>query len=465
MSLDASLAKMAAAGLPAVACDTFAHYYRLLEAGETGLIAEAEIEPVDALPDMEELDEPAGPELLDRVVVVKLNGGLGTSMGMSGPKSLLEAKPGVTFLDLIADQVRALRRAHAAEGGGPGSGARVPLVLMSSFATRAASLAELGPGLSADLPPDFLQSREPKLLADGLTPVAWPANPELEWCPPGHGDLYTALQTSGLLERMLAQGYRYAFVSSSDNLAAVLEPRILAWMARERAPFVMEVADRTEADRKGGHVALRKGSDPPALLLREVAQTPPDDLGAFQDVSRHRYFNTNTIWLDLEALAGELARREGVLGLPLIRNVKTVDPSDPGSPAVVQIETAMGAALDVIPGARALRVPRERFTPVKTTNDLLALRSDAYHVTDDFRVVLAPERAGRPPNVDLDPEHFRLVGDFESRFAAGVPSLRAADRFVVRGDVSFGPGVVVRGDVEVDAAHGPVHLEDVELDG
>lgn len=450
MSLDVCLDKMRREGLPAVVLDTFAHYYRQLEAGETGLIAEDAIEPVASLPDAEELTEAADRELLDRAVVVKLNGGLGTSMGMSGPKSLLVAKEGRTFLDLIAGQVLALRER---------SGARVPLVLMNSFATRDASLAALDPSLAADLEPDFLQSKEPKVRADDLAPVAWPPNPALEWCPPGHGDLYTALQTSGLLERMLERGYRYAFVSSSDNLAAVLDERILAWMAAEGAPFVMEVADRTPADRKGGHVARAKSGPPSRLLLREIAQTADDDLDAFQDVERHRYFNTNTIWLDLEALAAELGRRGGVLGLPLIRNRKTVDPADKGSPEVFQIETAMGAALGVIDGARALRVPRERFTPVKTTNDLLALRSDAYALADDDRVVLA---AAQPPLVDLDDEHFKLVDDFERRVEAP-PSLREARAFAVRGDVTFGPGVVVRGEVEIDASHGPVRLEDVEL--
>jgi UTP--glucose-1-phosphate uridylyltransferase len=432
--------KMRAAGLPAVAIETFAHYYRQLEAGETGLIAEADIEPVDTLPDADDLVEEAGPELLDHAVVIKLNGGLGTSMGMSGPKSLLPAKDGMTFLEVIARQVE------------------VPLVLMNSFATRDASLAALPDGLSGRLPPDFLQNKEPKVRTDDLSPVAWPANPDLEWCPPGHGDLFTALQTSGLLQEMLAGGYRYAFVSSSDNLAAVLDPRILAWMASEGAPFVMEVADRTEADRKGGHVARAKDG---RLLLREVAQCPEDDLDAFQDVARHRYFNTNTIWLDLRAVAAELEARDGVLGLPLIRNRKTVDPSDPSSPEVFQIETAMGAALGVIEGARALRVPRSRFTPVKTTNDLLALRSDAYEIAGDGGVVL---RGDAPPFVDLDPKFFKLIGDFDARVLAP-PSLRDARRLVVRGDVSFGSGVVVRGDVEVDAAHGPVRLEDVVLEG
>jgi UTP--glucose-1-phosphate uridylyltransferase len=197
-----------------------------------------------------------------------------------------------------------------------------------------------------------------------------------------------------------------------------------------------------------------------ALLLREVAQTPEANLDAFQDTGRHRYFNTNTIWLDLAAVAAELERRGGVLGLPLIRNRKTVDPADKSSPEVFQIETAMGAALGVIDGARALRVPRSRFTPVKTTNDLLALRSDAYEVAPDAGVVLAAGRAGRPPFVDLDPEHFKLVGDFEPRFPGGPPSLRACERLIVQGDVTFGAGVVVRGDVTIEARGGPVHLAD-----
>src|SRR3954465_6645182 len=410
--LEACTRKMRDAGVADVAIDTFAELYERLAAGETGVIAESEIEPVESVPDADALPDAEADDLLDQAVVIKLNGGLGTSMGMTRAKSLLEARDGATFLDLIARQVLALRER---------SGARVPLVLMNSFATRDDSLAALErhPGLSADLPADFLQSKEPKVLVDDLMPASWPPNPELEWCPPGHGDVFVALPTSGVLGAMLDRGYRWAFVSSSDNLAAVLDPRILAWIASEEAPFLMEVADRTPADRKGGHIARRR--DGGALLLREIAQTPEEDLDAFQDTARHRYFNTNTIWFDLRAVAAELERRGGVLGLPLIRNRKTVDPSDKASPEVFQIETAMGAALGVIEGARALRVPRERFTPVKTTNDLLALRSDAYAVAADGSVVLA---ADRTPFIDLDSEHFKLVGDFEPHFPAGAPSLR-----------------------------------------
>ena len=295
---------------------------------------------------------------------------------------------------------------------------------------------------------DFLQSKVPKLTAEDLAPVSWPGDPSLEWAPPGHGDLYPSLLSSGMLDALLDGGYRYAFVANVDNLGAVLSPRILAWFAREQIPFLMEVADRTAADRKGGHLARRPDG---GLVLREIAQTPDEDTDAFQDVERHRFFNTNTLWVDLRALAGVLGERGGVLGLPMIVNRKTVDPSDKASTPVIQLETAMGAAIDVFDGARAIRVPRERFAPVKTTDDLLALRSDAYVLHDDGRIALAPRRDGAgAPLVELDAEHFKLVEDFEARFAAGPPSLVEAQRLTVRGDVAFGAGVVVRGAVTIE---------------
>ena len=296
--------------------------------------------------------------------------------------------------------------------------ARLPLVLMDSFSTREGSLAALRehPDLDVGLPLDFIQNKEPKLLVDGLTPAEWPDDPALEWCPPGHGDLYTALVTSGMLEALLERGFEYAFMANSDNLGAVLDTRILAWMRAEQVPFAMEVTDRTEADRKGGHIARRRSDG--RLVLRETAQTPEEDLKSLQDIGRHRYVNTNNLWVSLRALDEAMRSRDGVLGLPMIRNQKTVDPSDKSSPAVFQIETAMGAAIEVFEGARALRVPRTRFAPVKTTDDLLALRSDAYELTDDARVVPAGGRTDAP-FIALDPDYYKLLRDFEERFPAG----------------------------------------------
>jgi UTP--glucose-1-phosphate uridylyltransferase len=248
-------------------------------------------------------------------------------------------------------------------------------------------------------------------------------------------------------------------VANSDNLGAILEPRILAWMRAEGIPFLMEVTDRTEADRKGGHIAIRKEDG--RFVLRETAQTPEEDLDKLQDIGLHRYVNTNNLWMDLRALQAALEERDGVLGLPLIRNEKTVDPTDKSSPAVYQLECAMGAAIQVFEDSRPIRVPRTRFAPVKTTDDLLALRSDAYILEDDATVLLAPEREGRVPFVALDSDHFKLMRDFDERFPEGPPSLVECDRFVVEGDVRFGAGVVVRGDVTVrQQGDEPLTIED-----
>src|SRR3954451_13234632 len=451
--LQASIDKMRRDAVGDAAIQAFADAYERLQDGETGVVAASEIEPLDELPAADELpggDGTAG-GALEGAVVIKLNGGLGTSMGMTGPKSLVEVKDGLTFLDIIVRQVLGLRER---------TGARLPLVLMNSFSTRDASLEALGrhDDVEGDVPLDFVQNKVPKLLADGLEPADWPDDPDLEWAPPGHGDLYTALVTSGMLDELLERDYRYAFVSNADNLGAVLEPRILAWMAHDEVPFVMEVADRTEADRKGGHVARRREGD--GLILREIAQTPDEDVDAFQDTSRHRFFNTNTLWVDLEALRALLDERDGVLGLPMIVNRKTVDPSDKSSPDVIQLETAMGAAIDVFDGARAIRVPRRRFAPVKTTSDLLALRSDAYVLTAEARVEPAEGRDG-PPVGDLDDAHYKLLADFEARFPSGPPSLVDCERLTVRGDVLFGADVVVRGAVAVEhVGDGRLHIED-----
>jgi len=438
--------KMTAAEVPEIAIRAFRHYYELLRSGRTGTISRDEIEPLDDVPGAGDLSRYREPGLaaLDRTVVIKLNGGLGTSMGMRGAKSLLRVKDDLTFLDVIARQVLALRHAH---------GGRLPLVLMDSFRTRDESLARLTryPELKGDLPLDFLQNKVPKIRADDLAPVSWPAAPELEWCPPGHGDLYVALQTSGLLSRLLDAGYRHAFVSNADNLGAAVEPELLGWLAAEEIPFLMEVCERTAADRKGGHLARARDG---RLLLRESAQCPEAEKDEFQDVSCYRYFNTNNLWIDLAALDRTLRERDGVLDLPMIRNRKTVDPTDPDSPAVIQLETAMGAAIGVFPGARAVCVPRERFAPVKTTNDLLVVWSDAYRLDDGFRLVPTTGRKLDLPVVDLDPAHYKMVDQLAEHFPHGAPSLVRCRRLAAKGDVRFGRDVVVEGEVEL-AQQGP----------
>ncbi|QWF23164.1 UTP--glucose-1-phosphate uridylyltransferase [Nocardioides sp. LMS-CY] len=433
--------KMSAAGIDEIAIETFAHYYRLLEHGETGMIPEASIDPVDidALADVEVSDED-GAAAVRATAVIKLNGGLGTSMGMDRAKSLLCVRRGLSFLDIIARQILHLRRDYDAT---------LPLIFMNSFRTSADTMAALAryEDLPVEgLPLEFLQNKEPKLLAKDLSPVSWPKDPDLEWCPPGHGDLYTALRGTGLLDVLIEAGYRYVFVSNSDNLGAVPDPLVAGWFATSGAPFAIEAVRRTPSDRKGGHFARRKSDG--RLVLRETAQTPAEDRKALADLDRHRFCSTNNLWFDLVAMQNELDRRGGILGLPLIRNVKPVDPSDRSTPEVIQIETAMGAAIEVFEGAALIEVGRDRFVPVKTTNDLLVLRSDVYDIGQDF---VLDQTVPDVPFVDLDASYYRLVGEFDKRFPEGAPSMRKAQSLRVAGDWTFGPGVQVVGDVELEA--------------
>jgi UTP--glucose-1-phosphate uridylyltransferase len=432
--LEAFRARMAAAGAPDIAIHTFQHYYHLLREGKTGLIPETDLVDIGGLPDAETFT-PAlaetGRRALPKTVLLKLNGGLGTSMGLEQAKSLLVVKNGLTFLDVIAQQAL-----HC----------EIPLLLMNSFMTHEDSLAALRryPGLWGDMPLDFVQHMFPKINRADLRPAESPANPDLAWYPPGHGDIYTTLVTSGTLDTLLDAGYAYAFVSNADNLGAVVATEILGYFVDQNLPFMMEVADRTAVDRKGGHLArLADGQ----LILRESAQCPPDDSAAFQDITRHRYFNTNNLWLNLPALKEQLAAHDYVLGLPMIVNPKTVDPRDPDSMPIYQLETAMGSAIAVFEGARAVRVPRARFAPVKTTDDLLAVRSDAYVLTEDYRVAPNPARRLGPPAVNLDPAYYRLIDDMEARFPYGPPGMVDCASLMVQGDVHFGRRVQLVGQV------------------
>jgi len=437
--LEQARARMLDAGVHPKAIDVFAAFYAQLAEGATGMMREADVEPLDGLPhaSMVSVTDQQVREAAATTVVIKLNGGLGTSMGLDQAKSLLQVRPGMTFLDIIVQQVRAVRASLGVE---------LPVLFMNSFRTRDDTLAALATYSDlavGDLPLDFMQSLEPKLRRDDLTPVRWPADPSLEWCPPGHGDLYTSLDATGILDELIARGYRYATVSNSDNLGAAPDPHMMAWFASTGAPYAAEVCRRTPADVKGGHLVVRRSDG--RLVLRESAQIPPEDVEAASDLTRHRYFHTNNLWFDLHALRDRLTERGGVLGLPLIRNLKTVDPADPTSTPVVQIESAMGAAVEVFAGATAIEVDRARFLPVKTTNDLLLVRSDVYGVGTDG-VVRAQVDA---PLVDLDRRFYTTIADFDARIPSP-PSLADARSLTVRGDWRFGRDVVVVGDVTLD---------------
>jgi UTP--glucose-1-phosphate uridylyltransferase len=428
-------AKMRAHGLPPMVIDTFAHYYRRVVAGETGLIPDCTIGRV--LPEEVRFNaDPAacaaaGARLMNRSVQIVLNGGLGTSMGLQGPKSLLIAKQGQSFLQIILN--------HAAHCG-------IRVALMNSFSTDKPTRQAIKALNPADPPLIFLQHKFPKILQKDLSPATWPRQPDLEWNPPGHGDIFTALKTSGVLRQLLDQGVVYALICNCDNLGAVLDPCLLGYFAQKGAPFMMEVAEKTPSDIKGGHLARTLEG---RLVLREAAQCPEQEIAAFQDIKRYGYFNTNNIWINLEALDA-LLKAQPILPLPMILNPKTLDPRDPNSPPVFQVETAMGAAISLFENAAALCVPRSRFLPVKKCNDLLVLRSDCFLLDDRGRLVPNPARsAPLPPRIDLDSRYYGFVDRFEERFPEGPPSLVDGTGLAVKGDVRFEAGVTIRGCVAI----------------
>ncbi len=432
--LPSFISKMESAELHPVVIDTFAYYYKKVVAGETGLISDKDIRPVssDEIEDSDKVGEyaAAGRRVFKNAVIIKLNGGLGTSMGLTRAKSLLKIKNSKTFLEIIIMQ---------AERND------VLLALMNSFSTHDDTLAALSRIKPSVSPLLFLQNKFPKILQENFGPATWPKNTELEWNPPGHGDIFSAIYTSGMLKTLLDRGIVYAFISNSDNLGATMDESLLGYFAENRFPFMMEVAPRTPSDIKGGHIARHKEG---RLILREAAQCPKDEIGAFQDINLYGYFNTNNIWINLKDL-DKLIEKHGTVNLPMIRNPKTLDPRDENSPGVYQVETAMGAAISLFEGAAAIKVPVSRFFPVKTCNDLLAVRSDRLIFTEDNNLILNPNRRSDNINIDLDPKYFGKIDLFDERLVDEAPSLIACESLTIKGDIRLESNVTIKGRVVI----------------
>jgi len=437
--------KMTDEGVPPLVIELFRRYYENLLRGERGLLSKQDIAPLAEadIADMETLDgfTRQGARAIKEAVVIKLNGGLGTSMGLSRPKSLIEVKAGLCFLDIIARQIMSYRER---------SGVNIPLVLMNSFNTDEDSTQYLEryPALALDdIPLSFRQHKFPKVLKENLSPGHWPSDPECEWNPPGHGDIYPALITSGMLDTLIGKGYTYAFISNSDNLGATMDGALLGYFASGNYPFMMEAADRTNADTKGGHLARLRRTG--GLILREIAQCPEQEIDEFQDTHIYRFFNTNNIWVNLVSLKERLEAGIGGFALPMIVNPKRIDPRDDTSPEVYQIETAMGSSISIFENAAAIRVPRTRFSPVKKSQDLLALWSDCYVMTPDSRVVLNPARRFGPLRIDLDEGYYKRIDQLKERFIHGAPSLVDCESLSIKGNVYFGKGIAVKGNVTI----------------
>lgn len=431
--------KMIAARMSQNFTNLFLKYVGLVEAGEKGIVNWEEVyelEHEDTIT-LQKIHATCATDCTDysKLVIIKLNGGLGTSMGLSIPKSLMEVKTGYSFLKVITSQIEVLRKKHGVE---------IPFLLMDSFSTVDPSREALEQmGFKQKQRLSFTQHKVPRLLKSDLSPFISDVEKK-EWCPPGHGDIFYSLNESGVLDDLLNSGYEYAFISNVDNLGAIVDSYILEYLKNENLDFAIEITPKTQADRKGGTLFRKITNDKISIELLEVAQVPKEKMSEFLDINVFKHFNTNNIWLNLHSLKEQITK--GELSLSLIVNPKNIDGVE-----ILQLETAMGSAVGSFKKSIGIIVPRDRFAPVKRCEDFLARRSDAYVLDEDFSLIMAPERKSVGLGeivIDLDENYYKHFNDFEKLFKV-YPSLVVCKSLIVRGKVEFDALVTIKGEVTI----------------
>ncbi|KAH9675003.1 UTP--glucose-1-phosphate uridylyltransferase 1 [Citrus sinensis] len=381
--------------------------------------------PCDSLAPVPE-DPAETKKLLDKLVVLKLNGGLGTTMGCTGPKSVIEVRNGLTFLDLIVIQIENLNAKY---------GCNVPLLLMNSFNTHddTSKIIEKYSKSNVEIH-TFNQSQYPRLCADDFVPLPCKGKTDKDgWYPPGHGDVFPSLMNSGKLDALISQGKEYVFAANSDNLGAIVDLsilKILNHLIQNKNEYCMEVTPKTLADVKGGTLISYEGK----VKVNE-----------FKSIEKFKIFNTNNLWVNLKAIK-RLVEADA-LKMEIIPNPKEVD-----GIKVLQLETAAGAAIRFFDHAIGCNVHRSRFLPVKATSDLLLVQSDLYTLADGFVTRNEARKNPANPTIELGPE-FKKVGNFLSRFKS-IPSIIELDSLKVTGDVWFGANITLKGKVTIAAKSG-----------
>lgn len=438
--------KMKSANLSQEFIEEFLMKVQQVKDGETGIAVWNEVGDLDPKEDEIDLKEiqakyPATKEALGKLVIIKLNGGLGTSMGLSKAKSLIPIKDGFSFLKIIANQVLHLREKYSVE---------IPLLLMDSFNTQLDSQVELKTtGLTQKIPTSFLQHKVPRILLKDYFPIET-KDPKDDWCPPGHGDIYFTLVETGILDQLIDSGYEVAFLSNGDNLGATVDSSIVSYFLDTGLDFAMEMTPKTLADKKGGAI-YRKIRDGKFLHyeLLETAQVPKEFEHEFTGMGKFRTFSTNNLWINLKSLKARW--KQGNFRLSLIVNPKEVEGQN-----VLQLETAMGSAVGNFSNFRGIIIPRDRFAPVKKTEDYLVRRSDAYQLNEDYSLTmsLARKKLGLgEPVVSLDDSFYKKIQDFDKRLQM-LPSLFACESLEVKGDWLFDVDITVKGKVQFENTTG-----------
>lgn len=361
--------------------------------------------------------------LLDKLVVVKFNGALGTNMGFSGPKSAIEVKNNLTPLDLMVDQVESLNSKY---------GCNVPLLLMDTAETHdhVQKVLEKYSNSKVDIHSLSLsqQPHEKSFEGHSRKDKLYPSS--------DHSVVFLSLMKSGTLDLLLVQGKEYALVVDSDNVAAVADPKIFNHLIQNQIEYCMEVAPVPSIDLRNSLINLRPGK----FQLVDITQNPTKQSGG-----KFKFINTRSMWVNLRAIKRLIDTDE--LKIENFSSSKEVNDDQ-----IISRGTGADSAIQFFDHTIGINVAQSRYLPVNSTSDLLLLQSDLY-TADEGILVQNPARDNPAnPSIELGPE-FEKVNDFQSRFKS-IPSIINLDSLKVEGDVWFGAGITLKGKVSIVAKPG-----------
>ncbi|EFO96774.1 hypothetical protein CRE_17186 [Caenorhabditis remanei] len=367
--------------------------------------------------------------ILNKLAVIKLNGGLGTTMGCTKAKSLIEVREGYSFMDLAVLEHQRMCETF---------GVDTPLYLMNSFYTdddTKAYLAEKG----YNKVKTFVQSKCPRLDAATNLPIEddtqqWGDD---AWCPPGHGNIFQSLQNTGVLDQLISEGREIIFVSNIDNTGANTSFQIVQLMIDQNVDYVMECTQKTHVDVKGGTLIEINNQ----MMHLEMPQVPPENLPDFCSTKVFKIFNTNNIWVNLNAVKKLL---------PDIKSEIIVNKKNVRGREVLQLEFSIGGCIKNFPNALCVHVERNRFRPVKNLGDLLSLRSSLCDLDRETFKIHHNHEMGVPPVISLDASIYTSVDEVDKRFPHSL-IMKHCTEFNVVGDVHFGKNIQLTGKVTVES--------------
>ncbi|XP_006359120.1 UTP--glucose-1-phosphate uridylyltransferase isoform X1 [Solanum tuberosum] len=331
-------------------------------------------------------------QLLDKLVVLKFNGNLGSDMGFSGPKSALEVCNGLTCLDFVVNHIESINSKY---------GCNIPLLMMNTPSTHDGIMKVLEKHPNKNIHTFTQSQRQQENIEDmSESRTLNKSSAQEKLYPSNLLEVFLSLNSSGKLEPLISQGKEYFLLLQSENLAEVVDPKILNHLIKNSIEHCVEVMPTTSGT--------------------EETSLPPQE-GRIQ--SKEHVKSINTMWMSMSCVERLLQRND--LGFT---SSKFFD------------------------RAFAIDTPWSRYLPVERTSDLLILQSDLYTSVEGTLVRNAARANPKDPSIELGPE-FGNVDDFRSLFKS-IPSIIELDSLKVTGDVWFGTGITLKGKVSIAARPG-----------